>query len=528
MINGKATSRDDREGIWFSQLAVQQGHALAQFGLGWCYQTGKGVEKDEREATRLFRLSAAQGYTRAQNNLGVCYENGTGVEKNELIAACFYQIATELGNQTANENLQSLNLSHRKLSLALKIRPLALDSLRAAQMESQMSGLMMQRDQAIIDKNREVEFHVSRIANEKNIEVAHCHLEIAERDRAISEARLKIAERDLIVMEKDRALSQKDQAIAAKDEQIAAFTQKLAESERLTEEQKNRTIRRRESRSERRKSSIIVSTSVNEIEARWLKDEGTIGRGAYGEVRKMEWMGQSVAVKLLGDANDELLTIVRAEASVIATLHHPCIVPLYGVVLRERCALVMEFCSSGTLSEYLKKNSIDSSTMIRMACEITSGLLYLHQRGIIHRTLKSGNVMLDSATRCKLADCALSPVKERLDSLGAAMTRGVGSIPWMAPEVVSADPDSQNTPHSKASDMYSLGITLWEIAARMPPYQATKGNPAMIVSMKMLGKHDSIPVDSPASITRAIEQCRQADPNQRPSANALLEMLQSA
>ena len=88
-----------------------------------------------------------------------------------------------------------------------------------------------------------------------------------------------------------------------------------------------------------------------------LRDEGLLGRGAYGEVRRMKWMGETVAVKFInaGSGDRDLIAVAQSEADVMAALHHPCIVLLYGITVGDnRCGLVMEHCSGGALSEFLK------------------------------------------------------------------------------------------------------------------------------------------------------------------------------
>ena len=88
--------------------AAEDGNAVAQGGLGVCYETGDGVSKDMAEAVRLYRLSADKGNMYAQNNLGLCYEYGRGVSKDMAEARRWYQKAADQGNEQAKENLQKL------------------------------------------------------------------------------------------------------------------------------------------------------------------------------------------------------------------------------------------------------------------------------------------------------------------------------------------------------------------------------------------------------------------------------------
>jgi serine/threonine protein kinase len=251
----------------------------------------------------------------------------------------------------------------------------------------------------------------------------------------------------------------------------------------------------------------------------------------------MKWMGKTVAVKFINAAsgNHDLIATARSEADVMAALHHPCIVSLYGITVNAGgCGLVMEYCSGGTLSEFLKNaaNAMDDAMKIRMACQITSGIAYLHAHSVVHRDIKSGNMMLDAEQHCKLIDFGLSRVRQHLTTLGVSSVKPgasiVGTLYWMAPEIIAHEDSTVAIPYNKATDIYALGITLWEIVARKTPYQACGGNAGLIVAWKVQGKHDAIPADASGYLIDAIEACRKSNPADRPSADAVLVELKRA
>ena len=76
---GHGVPQDDKTAVKWYKLAAEQGHALAQYNLGWVYDTGKGVPQDYKTAVKWYTLAAEQGNARAQNNLGLMYDNGKGV-----------------------------------------------------------------------------------------------------------------------------------------------------------------------------------------------------------------------------------------------------------------------------------------------------------------------------------------------------------------------------------------------------------------------------------------------------------------
>jgi hypothetical protein len=104
------TAKDALEAVKWYRLAADQGHAKAQFNLGWCYYHGTGVAKDKREAVKWYRLAADQGDVNAQYNLGLCYETGTGVEKNEREAVKWFRPAADQGFVMAAVGLGRLGM----------------------------------------------------------------------------------------------------------------------------------------------------------------------------------------------------------------------------------------------------------------------------------------------------------------------------------------------------------------------------------------------------------------------------------
>ena len=87
---------------------AEQGHASAQFNLGFMYGNGEGVLKDEAEAVRWYRLAAEQGHAGAQYNLGLMYSKGEGVLKDSVLAHTWFNIAGANGNEAARELRDSL------------------------------------------------------------------------------------------------------------------------------------------------------------------------------------------------------------------------------------------------------------------------------------------------------------------------------------------------------------------------------------------------------------------------------------
>ena len=207
-----------------------------------------------------------------------------------------------------------------------------------------------------------------------------------------------------------------------------------------------------------------------------------IGRGAFGKVFKGECDFQDVAVKVFQCGSDipkEVAEQVRQEVRVMCRLSHPNIVRLYGLVEREDSPpmLVMDFGAGGSLYSHLRHSSYPDrpySHRLRIAFELSRGLAYLHKMNVVHRDIKSLNVILDEFGRPMWCDFGLSVTKEHVQT--ATMAGGAqgdqdrdqvaGTLRWLAPEQFSF---KHSTP-SRVSDVWSLGMVFFEIASQQVPY----------------------------------------------------------
>mmetsp|Transcript_19750 Transcript_19750/g.33936 ORF Transcript_19750/g.33936 Transcript_19750/m.33936 type:complete len:305 (-) Transcript_19750:485-1399(-) len=240
-----------------------------------------------------------------------------------------------------------------------------------------------------------------------------------------------------------------------------------------------------------------------------LTIEGEIGAGAFGKVVKAIYDGQTVAVKtlLVDEFSDETIASFRAELVMMSNLQHVNVCKLIGGSEAVPRHMVTEFCSGGALWDMLRKDGAPSKEKALQIClDVACGMKYLHDRNVIHRDLKSKNILLDDKGVAKLCDFGLSRVK--IDTL--AMTRDVGSPLWMAPEVLSGEACKQ------AGDVYAFAITTWEVLTGKVPFAGL--NP-MVVAMSVVGgQRPEIPRDKAgAKWTALIEKCWAQAPEERPS-----------
>lgn len=238
-----------------------------------------------------------------------------------------------------------------------------------------------------------------------------------------------------------------------------------------------------------------------------LKLGRELGKGSFGVVYAAEWHKEPVAVKQLHRITDEARRDFMKEATLLAALRHPRVVQLFGTSEHSpgSLSIVLEFMENGSLYSHLhssQKPDLPKRKII--ARDITSGLVYLHRRTpqVLHRDLKSPNVLLDGEFRAKLSDLGL-----------------FGTLRWMAPELFRGEKTSA------ASDVYSLAITLWELFESEKPFRNVENKIVMeqVKSGLRPAFHDTPPLLRPI-----IERSWRQIPQERLTADQLLDTLSEA
>ncbi|XP_057780278.1 serine/threonine-protein kinase EDR1-like isoform X1 [Salvia miltiorrhiza] len=256
-----------------------------------------------------------------------------------------------------------------------------------------------------------------------------------------------------------------------------------------------------------------------------------IGLGSYGEVYHADWNGTEVAVKkfLDQDFSGAALDEFKREVRIMRRLRHPNIVLFMGAVTRPpNLSIITEFLprgpqsflchclfSSGSLYRIIHRPhcQIDEKMRIKMALDVAKGMNCLHTSmpTIVHRDLKSPNLLVDNNWNVKVGDFGLSRLKHNtfLSSKSTA-----GTPEWMAPEVL------RNEPSNEKCDVYSFGIILWELATLKLPWSGM--NPMQVVgAVGFQNRRLDIPKDVDPRVGRIIWECWQTDPNLRPSFDQL-------
>ncbi len=335
--------------------------------------------------------------------------------------------------------------------------------------------------------------------------------------KAAAEATLK-AEREAKEKAEQEKLMLKDQKLADKDKEIAAQAKKLVEMEAK--------FKQMELQQQNKPAAPVSGLSVSfEIPYNELQVGEKLGAGGFGVVHKGTWRFQNVAIKELLDEKPSAAAAAdfKNEMQVMAKLRSSNVVQFYGCVLgNPKYCIVMEYMPKGSLFNLLRSNqTLDWSTRYKMTLDMACGLAFLHAENILHRDLKSLNVLLDEHYHAKLTDFGLSKLKTETKTTTKTQ-QSVGSEGWIAPELT--DPDGKD---SQKSDVFSMGITMWEIASRKIPYETAKSR-AMIPFWMAQGKREDIPTDCPPKIAHLIKWCWDTDPTKRPTAAEAVKYLRDA
>ncbi|CAN0023454.1 unnamed protein product, partial [Hapterophycus canaliculatus] len=239
-----------------------------------------------------------------------------------------------------------------------------------------------------------------------------------------------------------------------------------------------------------------------------------LGSGAFGEVRTAKWNGANVAVKhlLVHGIHSDTVRALRKEIRLHSSLHFDHVVQLYAAsTIPPHLCLVIELASGGSLWEYLHSTSEPLSHALQTAFlyDIALGMSFLHTMGILHRDLKSANVLIFENRRLKLCDFGLSKVKTEASSRSK---RGpIGTAQWMSPE------EMDESPANELTDVYSFGVVCFEVATQTEPFKGLK-QAQVIRAVADKGKRPQVPEGASASpdVVPLMEHCWKQDPADRP------------
>ncbi|KAF9167539.1 hypothetical protein DFQ26_004311 [Actinomortierella ambigua] len=244
-----------------------------------------------------------------------------------------------------------------------------------------------------------------------------------------------------------------------------------------------------------------------------------IGHGGYGMVFSANWKRRKVAIKKFNVTTmDSEEAAMQQEIQLLEKLRDKYVIQYYGTTYYEDClVLVMEYAEGGTLQRAIQAGHLTWDDKGRIAQEILRGLSYIHEEGVIHRDLKSQNVLLNRHNEAKICDFGLAKVKMSSLSKSSVDRSAKGTLRWMAPELFSKRPN-----YTTKSDMYSFGMVMWEMAANCTlPFKYQQDCNA-VAALVERGEREDLPDDTPGDYSKCVERCWKHEPELRPEAYELV------
>ncbi|PKC02218.1 kinase-like protein [Rhizophagus irregularis] len=275
----------------------------------------------------------------------------------------------------------------------------------------------------------------------------------------------------------------------------------------------------------------IKDGNIDYVEYGEFSNVEKVGEGAFGIINSAYWgsCGIKIAIKALINNSSVDKNIMDEFVKELKNLKkvsfHPNINGFFGISkepLSNKYAMVLEYADQGNLREYLKIhiNNLQWSDKIRMALDIVCGLKCLHFKHIIHRDLHAKNILVNNH-KLMIADFGSSKQLSEATSVSANSKNDIiGMIEYMEPQCFK----NIEYKKTKKSDIYSLGVLLWEISSGRPPFLGYHRNIlAFHIGFNNLREN---PIDgTPQDYQKLYQKCWDDEPNSRPDVERVYEIL---
>ncbi|RHZ43859.1 hypothetical protein Glove_851g8 [Diversispora epigaea] len=272
---------------------------------------------------------------------------------------------------------------------------------------------------------------------------------------------------------------------------------------------------------EREKSNFLVWVPYEN-----LTNMEHIGRGGFSQIYKATWEKPIykyerifktektvIVLKVLNDSQNVNNEFLKELKYTYQLWNEIAMVRCYGVTQNSKTknyAFVLEYAKNGDLHHFLNKNfaKITWRRKIYFFRSIVSGIRGIHYKKIMHRDLHSGNILIIGDS-IRISDLGLSQ-PANFDSNLSRKSQMYGIIPYMAPELFKGQT------YSYASDIYSLGMIMWELTSGHRPFHDREYGPKLILDI-LDGKRPEITEDTPECWANLMKRCWHPDPSQRPT-----------
>ncbi|PKK59818.1 kinase-like protein, partial [Rhizophagus irregularis] len=267
----------------------------------------------------------------------------------------------------------------------------------------------------------------------------------------------------------------------------------------------------------------IADEYFNYYEYSEFKNLEPIGSGSFGSVVRANWKnaGNFFVLKTFKNYDNamlkELVNEIRLQKRVD---FHENIIRFYGItkVENEKYSLVLEYANNGTLKTYLNEhfNELTWTDKYQLAFQLANAVDCLHDCNIIHRDLHAGNILVHQK-KLKLTDFGLS---KKIAEVSSNTSKILGVIPFIDPKKLN----DQDYKLNKESDVYSMGVLMWQISSGRQPFCDYNYDASLILSI-VKGKRETIIDSTPKEYINLYTECWKYEPDERPNAQNVVSIL---
>jgi len=346
---------------------------------------------------------------------------------------------------------------------------------------------------------------------------------------AIQKKEQELLEKEKLLLEKEQStqrfegeLKLLEQTVRKHQSETEDLQIALEEKKRMMNELEQSLMKKLETQGEKDLGNSIFTLSWDEV-----KVVEEIGHGTFGSVYKALWRGDFVAAKKIKCKveNTPLIQAFQKETALLAKIRHPNIVMILAACCQlPDLVILTELMKSDLSSLIYGKEKIEWKLRMEMALDIARGMNFLHKMTplLVHRDLKSQNLLLDDNLKVKISDFGTVTTLEKIGEETA------GTAPWMCPARLCGEDTDEKT------DVFSYGVVLWELLNRKIPWEGLS-NIQIVARVGHAGERlplpEVIPKGCPNGFISMIRDCWETHTIKRPSFEQIIsqmrEILQS-